>query len=99
MASILLKEATSNAWWDWCDTQLSIDSRLIRQIEWLILNRLSSTHVRPVFELGMVRSIKSTSIDDLQWSLRAITSRHLFKSIEGVLPSLEQYDTTISWTV
>jgi hypothetical protein len=99
MASILLKDSKSSAWWDWCDTQLSIDSRLIKQIEWLILSRLSSIHKRPLVELSFLRVLKQSSLADMHWSLRAMLVRHFFKSIEGVLPSLETYDTTISWTV
>lgn len=101
MASILLNHSLNETWWDWCETQLSIDLRLLRQLEWIVVSCFSGSSARSLIESSRVRQMRPFSYESQErvrlFGLRALVARHLMHKHLVQDPALESYDKVISW--
>jgi hypothetical protein len=63
MASVFLHHPTHAGWWDWVQTQLSVDARLLRQLEWILVQRLGSRNIKENIALAHVRRLPTQTFD------------------------------------
>jgi hypothetical protein len=75
----------NNSWWDWMETQLSIQVRVVFQLEWNALANGSNTNYSSLFFLLSSRSYFASN------PMRAFTLRTALRA-QTSKPALDEYD-------
>lgn len=82
----------TEAWWDWVETSLAVQVRVVFQLEWNVLVHSSNTNYSSLFFLLSSRKYFASN------PMRAFTLRTALKS-QTKRPALEEYDKEFSWQV